>query len=289
MSFLRKLGIWAVSFILSICIFTLIFGMFSHISIKEAVGDIYGYADQDTKEQFNGAVSEYCDNYDSTVEKIEDTGVTFDEYIEQNPDNQDTSGLITFNKVCGDFRNSELSKKQFFMNMMDTMTPGGLPDTEDMIEGKELSNSPLADNPITNIYSKIRNSWKVLGISLPIFIIILFGLLFLFFMHEPKEYLKYIAKMFLRTGIWLVVPFIILLIWTTVHPIDTTPIMHTMIDGLQMDGQSVSQPNLDEKSVFFTMLPIILKQVYPLGIFLIGILFILLGVAGVFGVKLLKK
>jgi hypothetical protein len=286
MSFLRKFGIWAISFILSICIFTLIFGMFSHISINEAVGDIYGYADQDTKDKFNGAVSDYCLEYDKAFDQIEGTGITFDEFIEMNSDDPDADAMSQFSKVCDDFRNVKLSKKQFFVNMMDTMMPGGLPEIDTITEHKD---SPLADNPISNAYSKIKGVWKVLGISLPVFIIIMFGLLFLFFMHEPKEYLKYIAKMLLRTGIWLIVPFIILLIWTAIHPIDTTPIMLTMLDGLQIDGQSVQNvPDIDEKSIFFTMLPIILKQVYPLGIFLVGIFLILLGVAGILGHKLLK-
>ena len=39
MAFLKKLGIWIISILLSICIFTLIFGTFTNIDIKEAFGD----------------------------------------------------------------------------------------------------------------------------------------------------------------------------------------------------------------------------------------------------------
>ena len=335
MSFLRKLGIWVVSLILSICLFSLIFGSFAHISIKEAVGDIYEYADDDVKTEFSSRIDGLCVQLKGMEDKLADAkkqaadqGKSLDELIDlavaggYNLDDIDESDLKRFgldesdvreirktnsgnngisnkgvsneidmmNKyvsLCETFYDEKTPKKEFFLSMMDTFMPGGLPELDDL----DNKDSPLADNPITGITSKIKTLWKVLGISLPVFILILLGLLFLFFMHEPKRYLRHIAKMVLRTGIWLVIPFIILLIWTAVNPIDTTPLMQLMVDGLPIEGQSsgLSQPDLDEKSAFFMMLPIVLKQLYPLGIFLIGIFFILLGTAGVLWFKLLNK
>ena len=110
-------------------------------------------------------------------------------------------------------------------------------------------------------------------------------------MHEPKEYLRYVAKMFIRTGVWLVVPFLILLLWTTISPINTTPLLDTMSQGLPgEDGTSSASgtPDIDMGKVFFMMLPIMLKQIYPLVIFLIGVFLILLGIAGLLVFKLVK-
>ena len=190
-------------------------------------------------------------------------------------------------KVCNKFNEPTVPKKQFFMDFMDIMS-GGMPETDKLLEDDR---SPLAGSPVGDIYLKAKNTWKIFRISLPIFILILFGVLFLFFMHEPKEYLRYVAKMFIRTGVWLVVPFLILLLWTTISPINTTPLLDTMSQGLPgEDGTSSASgtPDIDMGKVFFMMLPIMLKQIYPLVIFLIGVFLILLGIAGLLVFKLVK-
>ncbi|MBT4824614.1 hypothetical protein HN695_05900 [Candidatus Woesearchaeota archaeon] len=288
MAFLKKLGIWIISILLSICIFTLIFGTFTNIDIKEAFGDIYGYADKDAQENLNNKISFYCDKITDMQTQADSLDVSLEELLKQSGSRgEESEQTMMLVKVCNNFNDPSIPKREFFISFMDIMS-GGMPETDKLLEDK---NSPLADSPITAIYTKIKNIWKPFKISLPILVLILFGVLFLFFMHEPKEYLRYVAKMFLRTGIWLVIPFLILLIWTTISPINTTPLMETMSQALPSEDGSMpsGSPDLDMGKVFFMMLPIMIKQIYPLVVFLIGVFLILIGVAGLLGVKFMNK
>ena len=89
MTFLRKAGIWIISLFLSIAIFALVFGTFTSIDMKEMMGDIYGYADQPTKQEFLDKVGNYCgklgemkQQLDEARLKAEQAGVTLEELLE---------------------------------------------------------------------------------------------------------------------------------------------------------------------------------------------------------------
>lgn len=300
MAFLKKLGIWFVSFILSICIFTLIFGSFVNIDLKNMVGDVYTYSDNNAKQSFDAKVNSFCSEVDKFEAQAKAQGMTLDQALElqrkNSQDQQEVENVKNLVKLCEDFKNPSVSKKQGFMNLVDKMVPGGLPDANELFTGKmspfngsgdgSAGNGVGTASEIGQIYFIITHIWQILNISLPIFILILLGLLFLFFIGEPKQYIRYLGKMFIRTGIWLIIPFIILQIWLMVHPIDTTPIMNMILQGFT--GGS-GQPSLDQMQILILLIPLVLKQLYPFAVFLIGILFIALGVVGVLVFKLVSK
>ncbi|MFH1439199.1 MAG: hypothetical protein ABIG89_01435 [Candidatus Woesearchaeota archaeon] len=371
MDFLRKLGIWIVSLLLSICIFTFIFGTFTHIDLKEAIGDIYTYADSDVKQKFSDGINSYCfqlsDAEAQAKVQADAVGMTVKEAMEmQGMSSEEINTYMIFAERCDDFNNPNTPKKKIFTDLMEMMS-GGIPNADDMFSGQDFNHAdnhadnyspdfPSSDAMNSNIWAlilKLKELWSLLTYSLPLSILILFGLLF-FFIHEPLQYLRYISKMLIRTGVWLIIPFIILLIWTSMNPIDTTPIMQQMVDGLNIGSADVSGgygdvgdipnsysgmsdvnvgmidengyvssrgdvsgeygnagggrnsasdasdsynsynsynkgPDIDMSSLFVMMFPIVLKQAYPFTIFLIGIFFVLFGVAGLLTVKLLKK
>ena len=318
MAFLRKAGIWIISVLLSIAIFALVFGTFTTIDLKDAFGEIYANADKPVQQDFLDGVGGYCGQLDEMKQQFaeaekqiealkteaEKQGMTLEELLmatgqyDDYRDAQQSMGqedLKKFITVCDDYKNPDISKKKFFISFIKTMAGEALPDTDELLAGENSplagEGSPLGGSGIGEVLSRIRSLWKSLNISLPVFILTLLGLLFLFFIHEPLMYVKHVSKMLLRTGIWLVIPFLILQILMAVHPIDTTPIMNEMLKGLPSDGEVSAAdisagPQLDMKDAFLIMLPVILKQVYPFAIFLVGVLFILLGVAGLLVFKL---
>lgn len=201
----------------------------------------------------------------------------YEKYQEQQGGQQQQ--LLKLKQLCDQYKNKEISEKQLFAAAITSMM-GNLPQIPDIGQLLEKAGPELGEK--FGPFNIILPLLKAAKIALPIFIIILFGLLFLFFIHEPLMYIKYLGKMFLRTGIWLVIPYLLIQFYLMANPVDTTPILQGMLGGMLGEETNAGMGGgmgLNMGSIMTTLIPIMLKMIYPLPVFLIGVLFILLGIA----------
>lgn len=249
--FFHKLGIWLITFILSTLLVLLIltvFISFNNLMPSIAKG-IYDYGDQGVKDNLTEKFDGLCNYFSSQIKLLESQNKSVEDVkqslLSSSSDEEKKNAEMMFEvaELCSEYQANKITFENLFINSISSVLSSQLSklsgDNEDQKQNTQEQNTGLDDN-LNNKPSDNQNNGllgvirfvKIGRIVLPIIILFLFGLLYLLFIHKPKQYLRHLGKIFIKVGITLIIPYLLIQGYVLLNPINTTPLLNLMSFGL---------------------------------------------------------
>ncbi len=169
------------------------------------------------------------------------------------------NSLNKISRVCKSYNDKKLNKKEFYLEMI-----GTLPTHDE--KGDEIA--------------KIINGIKQSIIYQVFSIILLILLLFLINLKSLDIFLKKFFSILLKSGIFLLLPFMIYYIYVLANPIDDMPLN-------ELIAPNSADAGIPQK-ILFSLAPIVFKNLMPAALAYTGAFFMVVGICGIIILKIKK-
>ena len=254
---LRKFSIWLVKSVIVVILTTLIFSLFSldlSSLVEGMFNDVYKYANQDSQKQMISQFSQFCSDID---------GKDTTEFQQEMAKRGMQIDLAKIGAVCKSYKTGNLTDNQFFFSFIGT----SIPDKFEVPKGMPFEKYNQALN--------FANQNKIIYVTVLLVLI----LILYFLAGSPSFFLLILAEMSFSMGTLILVPYILIMIYTKIAGIDTTSLLSTVIG---------SGTGFDIKALINIILLMILRT-YTTLIIALGAVFLALGIVGKIYARKLKK
>ena len=254
----RKFFIWLIKSVIVIILTTLIFSLFSldlSSLVKGMFNDVYKYANTESQKQIISQFSQFCSDLEG-----KDT-TSFQQEMAKRGMQIDLANIGT---VCKNYKSGNLTDSQFFFDFIGT----SIPDKFEVPKGMPFEKYNQALN--------FASQNKIIYVTLLLVLI----LILYFLAGSPSFFLSMLAEMSFSMGTLILVPYILIMAYTKLAGIDTTPLLSTVLG---------SNAGFDIKALINLILLMILRT-YSTLIIVLGAVFLSVGIIGkIYSHKLKKK
>ena len=254
----KRFFIWLVKSVIVVILTALIFSLFSldlSSLVKGMFNDVYKYANTESQKQIISQFSQFCSdigNKDTTSlqQEMAKRGMPID--------------LDKIGAVCKSYKADNLTDNQFFFNFIGT----SIPDKFEVPKGMPFEKYNQALN--------FANQNKIIYVTVLLVLI----LILYFLAGSTGFFLSILAEMSFGMGTLILVPYILIMIYTKLAGIDTTSLLSTVTGG---------GAGFDIKELINLILLMILRT-YTSLIIALGAVFLSIGIIGkIYAHKLKKK
>jgi hypothetical protein len=171
------------------------------------------------------------------------------ETIKEEKD-MDFSGM---EKICMDYSEGKINERDFFQRTVSEMTP------------KDLSSPKQTDNPVFKFIGFME---KINELSIYLTILFFFLLVF-FYMKDYHNLILKIGTILINIAVFILLPYLLVKVYITTNPIDTSFIMDMMGKGMTQDFtvQAIK-----------ALVPILVLDYFTLPLLVIALCFLGIGV-----------
>lgn len=248
----KKFFIWLIKNLIILLLVTLIFSAISldfPRLIQGVIEDIFKYATPLMQKQVISKLAETC----STLDKDENV-VTINQ-ICTNKTVLDSMKKDCENYIlCKEYKAGKINDKEFFLNIISDTIPTQL----------ELPRIEVLDkyNQVTNYLNKNKILYFIILLVLMITLYLL--------IIDVKLFLIILSGISLSIGILIMLPYLAIIAYDKFVGIDTTPIL----------GSMFSAGNIFDAKAILSVILLLFLRTYNSFIITIGILFLIIGIAG---------
>lgn len=233
---IKRFGVKIVVFFLSLLLYLLIFGVFSHdITSEEIAHSVYNHASDDSLQKVTDSYTKVCD----------EGAILQDESGKENEIN------------CN-------SEEEFFVSIVSHKV--NWEKNKETLKEKTGSLSE-GDSLFAKFISGIGKFWKILTFSILGSVIVLFIVLFFLNFGDIKGFIGSTAEILMELGLWLTIPYLLIKLYFYLGgSIDTSTLVNSMFE------KGFHNP----LSIFFSLLLVIFTLKYTALIFTIGVILLII-------------
>lgn len=254
----KKFFIWLTKSIIVVILTILVFSLFSldlSSLVEGMFNDVYKYSNPESQKQIISQFSQFCsqlDGKDTTAfqQEMAKRGMQID--------------LAKIGAVCSSYKAGNLTDSQFFFSFIGV----SIPDKFEIPKGMPFEKYNQALN--------FANQNKIIYVTILLVLI----LILYFLAGSPSFFLSILAEMSFSMGTLILVPYILIMLYTKLAGIDTTPLLSTVLGG---------GTGFDIKALIHLILLMVLRT-YTTLILALGAVFLAIGIIGkIYSRKLKKK
>ncbi len=163
----------------------------------------------------------------------------------------------TFDGYCSDFDTKGWTKREAFSSFVMYSMQGSMGDNERIASLQKLA-------AMTDLTPMMK--WIGGGI-----IVLLTALIVVLLWKEPSEIFRRLGRILIELGLLLIIPLLLVYLYTAMVGVDTTAILDTV-----NSGQAPGDMGMMLKSI----VPLLMKRMYPLAAGVIGMISLVVGIVG---------
>tara|TARA_Y100000310_G_C20567242_1_gene756143 strand:- start:22 stop:747 length:726 start_codon:yes stop_codon:yes gene_type:complete len=198
------------------------------------------------------------DLYEHSTPESQQKVVTFLDKVCDSPTS--TIKTIDVGSQCTEYKSGSLSPKEFLGIFI-----------------SDFSKNILDDSDLTNlniILSKV-SEFKIFLLIITIILLTLVSII----IHDGGQIIKFLNGLFLRLGIWVFLPYILIKIYDLTYGLDTSPVINSLF---------LEQPAYTAQGIISSIMVIFLRS-YNTFVITMGLVFLLIGAIGITATIIKRK